>query len=134
MRFKKPHCVHAIFVVTSHAKAIRTSIHFEASPAKIVFGWLQVDASDEMNDILAQVATNTEGTKNTGNSILYESGLIFELFDVSLCFTVYAPENYGKLTAGSWQSPVWKENFSSKPPFSWVPCQSSRVYLNILEP
>ena len=36
------------------------------------FWRIQVDASDEMNDILAQVATNTEGTKNTGNSILYE--------------------------------------------------------------
>jgi len=31
-----------------------------------------VDASDDMNDILAQVATNTECTKNTGNAILYE--------------------------------------------------------------
>jgi AP-1 complex subunit gamma-1 len=34
-----------------------------------------VEASDEMNDILAQVATNTEGTKNTGNAILYEGVL-----------------------------------------------------------
>ncbi|CAD7973183.1 unnamed protein product [Amoebophrya sp. A25] len=31
------------------------------------------EASEEMNDILAQVATNTEGAKNIGNSILYES-------------------------------------------------------------
>lgn len=29
-------------------------------------------ASEEMNDTLAQLATNTECTKNTGNSILYE--------------------------------------------------------------
>ena len=50
------------------------------SPGEILFGWLQVDASDEMNDILAQVATNTEGTKNTGNSILYESGQIHSVF------------------------------------------------------
>jgi len=35
-------------------------------------GMGSVKASDEMNDILAQVATNTEGTKNTGNAILYE--------------------------------------------------------------
>jgi len=37
-----------------------------------ILGERNVDASDEMNDILAQVATNTEGTKNTGNAILYE--------------------------------------------------------------
>ena len=30
------------------------------------------DASDEMNDVLAQLATNTEGAKNSGNAILYE--------------------------------------------------------------
>jgi len=29
-------------------------------------------ASDVMNDILAQVATNTENSRNVGNSILYE--------------------------------------------------------------
>ncbi|GBG25245.1 AP-1 complex subunit gamma [Hondaea fermentalgiana] len=29
-------------------------------------------ASEQMNDILAQVATNTEGNRNSGNSILYE--------------------------------------------------------------
>ncbi|KAI9026599.1 adaptin N terminal region-domain-containing protein [Phycomyces nitens] len=33
------------------------------------------EASDAMNDILAQVATNTESTKNVGNSILYETVL-----------------------------------------------------------
>mmetsp|Transcript_145548 Transcript_145548/g.362953 ORF Transcript_145548/g.362953 Transcript_145548/m.362953 type:complete len:838 (-) Transcript_145548:453-2966(-) len=37
-----------------------------------LLGTKSVSASDEMNDILAQVATNTEGTKNTGNAILYE--------------------------------------------------------------
>lgn len=37
-----------------------------------ILGTKSVSASDDMNDILAQVATNTEGTKNTGNAILYE--------------------------------------------------------------
>ncbi|CAD7973073.1 unnamed protein product [Amoebophrya sp. A120] len=38
-----------------------------------VLGTNSVDASEEMNDILAQVATNTEAVKNIGNSILYET-------------------------------------------------------------
>ncbi|PIN16861.1 Vesicle coat complex AP-1, gamma subunit [Handroanthus impetiginosus] len=37
-----------------------------------VLGQGNVDASDTMNDILAQVATKTESNKNAGNAILYE--------------------------------------------------------------
>jgi AP-1 complex subunit gamma-1 len=40
-----------------------------------VLGFLgegNADASDDMNDILAEIATNTEGSRNTANSILYE--------------------------------------------------------------
>ncbi|KAK4876370.1 hypothetical protein RN001_012792 [Aquatica leii] len=40
-----------------------------------VLGKNDVDASEAMNDILAQVATNTETSKNVGNSILYETVL-----------------------------------------------------------
>lgn len=37
-----------------------------------VLGKGSEEASDHMNDVLAQVATNTETSKNSGNSILYE--------------------------------------------------------------
>ncbi|XP_057774633.1 AP-1 complex subunit gamma-2-like isoform X1 [Salvia miltiorrhiza] len=37
-----------------------------------VLGQGDVDASDTMNDVLAQVATKTESNKNAGNAILYE--------------------------------------------------------------
>ena len=37
-----------------------------------LLGCNNVKASEEMNDVLAQVATNTESAKNAGNAILYE--------------------------------------------------------------
>ena len=40
-----------------------------------VLGKNDADSSDKMNDILAQVATNTETSKNVGNAILYETVL-----------------------------------------------------------
>ena len=37
-----------------------------------ILGQGDAAASDQMSDILAQVATNTEGARNAGNAILYE--------------------------------------------------------------
>ena len=40
-----------------------------------LLGRNDAQASEKMNDILAQVATNTDSSKNVGNSILYEAVL-----------------------------------------------------------
>ncbi|KAI9664038.1 MAG: clathrin associated protein complex large subunit [Bathelium mastoideum] len=40
-----------------------------------VLGRGDAETSEQINDILAQVATNTDGSKNVGNSILYEAVL-----------------------------------------------------------
>jgi AP-1 complex subunit gamma-1 len=40
-----------------------------------LLGQADAEASEAMTDILAQVATNTESSKNVGNAILYETVL-----------------------------------------------------------
>lgn len=47
-------------------------LHIKLLKLLRVLGQGDVDASDCMNDILAQVATKTESNKNAGNAILYE--------------------------------------------------------------
>ncbi|KAL2510383.1 AP-1 complex subunit gamma-2 [Forsythia ovata] len=47
-------------------------LHIRLLRLLCVLGQGAADASDTMNDILAQVATKTESNKNAGNAILYE--------------------------------------------------------------
>ncbi len=54
-----------------------------------VLGTRDAKASDAMNDILAQVTTNTESLRNVGNSILYEA--------VQTILTIEASENLRNL-------------------------------------
>mmetsp|Transcript_4906 Transcript_4906/g.14539 ORF Transcript_4906/g.14539 Transcript_4906/m.14539 type:complete len:801 (-) Transcript_4906:161-2563(-) len=79
-----------IFLVPSLVKMLRNLLNLGYSPEYDIAGiadpFLQVkllqllallgqknnEASDTMNDVLAQVATNTEANRNAGNAILYE--------------------------------------------------------------
>ena len=47
-----------------------------------ILGTKHAESSDQMNDILAQVATNTESAKNAGNAILYECVLTIMAIEV----------------------------------------------------
>lgn len=51
-----------------------------------ILGHNDPDASEAMNDILAQVATNTETSKNVGNTILYET--VLSIMDIRYVCTV----------------------------------------------
>lgn len=60
-----------------------------------ILGHNDADASEAMNDILAQVATNTETSKNVGNCILYET--VLSIMDIK-CVTIYFYLFIGKVS------------------------------------
>ena len=61
-----------------------------------ILGTGDAEASELMNDILAQVATNTESAKNVGNSILYEAVLTILDIEAEASLRVMAINILGK--------------------------------------
>lgn len=61
-----------------------------------VLGRGHSETSDQMNDILAQVATNTESAKNAGNAILYECVLTIMAIEVESGLRVLAVNILGR--------------------------------------
>jgi len=61
-----------------------------------ILGRGHAETSDQMNDILAQVATNTESAKNAGNAILYECVLTIMAIEVESGLRVLAINILGR--------------------------------------
>ncbi|KOO24088.1 clathrin-adaptor gamma chain [Chrysochromulina tobinii] len=61
-----------------------------------ILGTRHAETSDQMNDILAQVATNTESAKNAGNAILYECVLTIMAIEVESGLRVLAINILGR--------------------------------------
>jgi len=61
-----------------------------------ILGMGHAETSDQMNDILAQVATNTESAKNAGNAILYECVLTIMAIEVESGLRVLAINILGR--------------------------------------
>ncbi|ORY55369.1 gamma1-adaptin, partial [Neocallimastix californiae] len=66
-----------------------------------ILGHKNQRASDAMNDILAQVVTNTEGSKNTGNAVLYEAVLTIIHIESENSLRVLAINILGRFLANS---------------------------------
>merc|ERR1712027_131991 len=66
-----------------------------------ILGKNDPSASETMNDILAQVATNTETSKNVGNAILYETVLSIMDLDSESGLRVLAVNILGRFLLNS---------------------------------
>eukprot|EP00158_Paraphelidium_tribonemae_P006145 Partr_v1_DN27699_c0_g1_i2_m65442 putative Adaptor-related protein complex len=66
-----------------------------------ILGRKDKPASEAMNDVLAQVATNIEGSKNVGNSILYETCLAITDIEADAGLRVMAINILGRFLANN---------------------------------